>query len=162
MFLPIDILDLSLGIAWTTQRWSSFFKQHTHMFHISNFFFELLQPFWFTETEHHGKCGAWKLRHRGQEHGSWTACACPSVSWRDQSSGPEQCWKRAPGWLFDIWGWNLPNYMGIVISQYKDPYKPISIMECHRGFLTLLTWLSSRLYQKESSTSFFAICPLVD
>ena len=24
--------------------------------------------------------------------------------------------------------------MGIIISQYKDPYKPISIMECHKGF----------------------------
>ena len=24
--------------------------------------------------------------------------------------------------------------MMITISQYKDPYKPISIMECHKGF----------------------------
>ena len=24
--------------------------------------------------------------------------------------------------------------MGILICQYKDPYKPISIMECHKGF----------------------------
>ena len=24
--------------------------------------------------------------------------------------------------------------MGIVISQFKDPYEPISIMECHKGF----------------------------
>ena len=24
--------------------------------------------------------------------------------------------------------------MGIIISQYKDPYKPISIMEGHKGF----------------------------
>ena len=29
----------------------------------------------------------------------------------------------------------LPNYMGIpILCQYKDPYKPISIMECHKGF----------------------------
>ena len=35
----------------------------------------------------------------------------------------------------------LPNYVGIglyypgiVESQCKDPYKPISIMECHKGF----------------------------
>ena len=57
---------------------------------------------------------------------------------------------RAPGWLFDIGDDKLPNYMGIiillnfilyiygdyyttqldgdyVISQYKDPYKPIRI-----------------------------------
>ena len=24
--------------------------------------------------------------------------------------------------------------MGILICQYKDPYKPVSIMECHKGF----------------------------
>ena len=24
--------------------------------------------------------------------------------------------------------------MGTIISQYKDPYKPMSIMECHNGF----------------------------
>ena len=28
----------------------------------------------------------------------------------------------------------LPNYMGILISQYKDPYKPTSIMESRRVF----------------------------
>ena len=33
----------------------------------------------------------------------------------------EQC-SRAPGWLFDIGDDKLPNYMGIIISQYKDPY----------------------------------------
>ena len=32
-----------------------------------------------------------------------------------------------PGWLFDIGDEILPNYMGIIISQYKDPYKPIRI-----------------------------------
>ena len=25
-------------------------------------------------------------------------------------------------------------YIGIVISQYKDPYQAISITECHKGF----------------------------
>ena len=40
----------------------------------------------------------------------------------------EQCSKP---WLFRI---ILPNYMGVIRSQYKDPYKPISIMECHMGF----------------------------
>ena len=29
----------------------------------------------------------------------------------------------------------LLNYMGIIISQYKDAYKPISIMECHKGLV---------------------------
>ena len=34
----------------------------------------------------------------------------------------------------------LPNLFGnYFISQYKDPYTPISIMECHKGFETLLT-----------------------
>ena len=27
-----------------------------------------------------------------------------------------------PGWLFDIGDEKLPNYIGIIISQYKDPY----------------------------------------
>ena len=25
--------------------------------------------------------------------------------------------------------------MGIIVSQHKDPYKPISIMECHKGLV---------------------------
>ena len=33
-----------------------------------------------------------------------------------------------------IYGIILPNYMRIIMSQYKDPYKPTSIMECHKGF----------------------------
>ncbi len=31
------------------------------------------------------------------------------------------------GWWIDRGDEKLPNYMGIIISQYKDPYKPISI-----------------------------------
>ena len=27
----------------------------------------------------------------------------------------------------------LPKYIGIITSHYKDPYEPISIMECHKG-----------------------------
>ena len=38
-------------------------------------------------------------------------------------------------WLFRLYiGIILPNSMGIFISQYKDPYKPTSIMESKRGF----------------------------
>ena len=41
--------------------------------------------------------------------------------------------KTLVGYLIE--GIILPNYMGIIIrQQYKDPYKPISIMECHSGF----------------------------
>ena len=28
----------------------------------------------------------------------------------------------------------LPSYIGIIISQDKDAYEPISTMECHKGF----------------------------
>ena len=47
----------------------------------------------------------------------------------------EQC-SRAPGWLFDIGLYSqlYEDLMGIIVRQYKDPYKPISMMECHRGF----------------------------
>ena len=35
----------------------------------------------------------------------------------------------------------LPSYIGIIISQYKDPYTPTSIMECHtRWAPTSYTW----------------------
>ena len=27
----------------------------------------------------------------------------------------------------------LPSPIGIIINHYKDPYKPISIMECQQG-----------------------------
>ena len=28
----------------------------------------------------------------------------------------------------------LPSYIGIIRRNYKDPYEPISTMECHTGF----------------------------
>ena len=34
---------------------------------------------------------------------------------------------RNPGWLFDIGDEIPPNCMGIIMNQYRDPYKPISI-----------------------------------
>ena len=40
-----------------------------------------------------------------------------------------------------IYGIILPSYMGVIISHYKDPYKPISTMECQpRVLLPLLMW----------------------
>ena len=39
-----------------------------------------------------------------------------------------------PGYLVYIGDEILPTYTGIVISYYKDPQKPIGIMECHKGF----------------------------
>ena len=32
--------------------------------------------------------------------------------------------EKETGWLFDVGDEILPNCMGIIISQYKDPYKP--------------------------------------
>ena len=54
--------------------------------------------------------------------------------WNDQE------WKlssvqRAPGWLGYIRDEILPSYIGIIIiSHYKDPYQPTSLMECQQGF----------------------------
>ena len=33
------------------------------------------------------------------------------------------------GWLGYIGDDEIPSYIGIITSQYKDPYKPTSIME---------------------------------
>ena len=57
------------------------------------------------------------------------------------------CSVQYPGWLFDIGDSTTQFNIGIVISQYKDPYKPISIMECQpKGFFfTLLTCASLSL-----------------
>ncbi len=60
-------------------------------------------------------------------------------------SSPEQ-YSRAPGWLFDIGDEILPNYMGSIISQYKHPYKPISIMECHKGLNAAHLQFSCRFF----------------
>ena len=50
----------------------------------------------------------------------------PYVMGPDPPSTYEQC-SFHPGWLFDIGDDIIPNYMGIIISQYKDPYKPTRI-----------------------------------
>ena len=42
--------------------------------------------------------------------------------------------KRAPGCLGYIGDFVLHSYMGIKIRHYKDPYKPISIMESRTRF----------------------------
>ena len=46
---------------------------------------------------------------------------------RDRNDYPSEQCSRAPGWLFYIEDWDI-------IRHYKDPYKPTSIMECHKGF----------------------------
>ena len=37
-------------------------------------------------------------------------------------------WFKTWGWLFDIGDEILPKYIGVILSQYKDPYKPISLI----------------------------------
>ena len=39
-----------------------------------------------------------------------------------------------PGWLFEIGDFSTQIYC-FFINQYKDPYKPISILECHVSVL---------------------------
>ena len=45
---------------------------------------------------------------------------------------------KNPGWLGYIGDEILPNYIyiyiGIILSHYKDPYKPTSIMESNKVF----------------------------
>ena len=47
-----------------------------------------------------------------------------------------------PGWCLDTG--EQQSYMGIIISKYKDPCEPTSIMECHRGFERYLNSLCER------------------
>ena len=47
-----------------------------------------------------------------------------------ESRPPEQ-WKKKPGWLGYIVD---SNYIGIIVSHYKDPYKPTSTMESNKVF----------------------------
>jgi len=54
--------------------------------------------------------------------------------------------KRAPGCSGCIGDENLPNYIGILISQYKDPYKPTSLMESRRVFFVAQMIFTTTLY----------------
>ena len=67
---------------------------------------------------------------------SWAATSLVYMLVKDGllSETGERPEKRAPGWLGYIGDEILPRYIGIIISQYKDPYKSTSIMECHKGF----------------------------
>ena len=66
-------------------------------------------------------------------------------------------WEYWKPWLI-VWyrGWILPNHMGIIISQYKDPYKPIRI----QWNLTCGFCYSLLIYQhpKEPGKFFFRDC----
>ena len=49
----------------------------------------------------------------------------------------------------------LPSYMGIIISQYKDPYKPTSIMENRRVFF-VSSWLNTNGWIPKNDARFEA------
>lgn len=54
-----------------------------------------------------------------------------------------QMWKLSRDQLtlvicFFCWGIILPSCIGIMIRHYKDPYEPINMLKCHKGFWTLL------------------------
>ncbi len=68
------------------------------------------------------------------------------------STSNEQC-SKPKGWLFDIGDDKLPNYIGIIISQYKDPYLPISIMECHWRVFNAAQIMFKRRIAKSASQS---------
>ncbi len=77
-------------------------------------------------------CGVWR-RGLAIDLEAWKAQGIRSLKWNPFRHNLSSV-QFTPGWLFDIGDEILPNYMGIIISQYKNPYKPISIMECHKDF----------------------------
>ena len=46
----------------------------------------------------------------------------------------------------------LPNYIGIIINHYKDPYEPTSVMESSRGFLRGSIGFTIRGYYHQKRT----------
>ena len=61
--------------------------------------------------------------------------ACPKFNWAFKKSG-----------CLGYRGWYYP-VMGIMIRQYKDPYKPISVMESKAGFFS---WLNYKTLKKKT------------
>ena len=52
----------------------------------------------------------------------------------------------------------IPSCLGIIISQRKDPYEPISIMECQKGFKGCKQLKTSNPVKLRINTSTF--CPM--
>ena len=56
-------------------------------------------------------------------------------------------------------GWVIPSYIGILIGHYQDPYEPISIMQCHKGFDHCSYGILSKAFKNyQLSTSCDSIC----
>ena len=59
----------------------------------------------------------------------------PRGAWKAYKDiGSQLSNEKKTGWLGYIRDEILPSYIGIIISHYKDPYQPTSIMECQQGF----------------------------
>ena len=69
--------------------------------------------------------------------------------------------KRAPGWLDYIGDEILPSYIGIIISHYKDPYEPTSIMESKRFFFVAQVVIPGVCWKMLSLISSPALVPKV-
>ena len=83
------------------------------------------------------------------------AMKCAQKSRVAQMSPNEQCSKS---WLVVLYRWlYYPLIWGIVIGQYKDPYEPISTMECHKGFERLLKWLVIKIWVRNQSNRLVGI-----
>ena len=56
------------------------------------------------------------------------------------------------GWLGYIGDEILPSYIGIIINNYKNPYKPTSIMESSKGFFVahMKTWFIIQFFKNSS------------
>ncbi len=61
-----------------------------------------------------------------------------------------------------IYGIILPSYMGVIICHYKDPYEPISIMECHKGFLNVAQPPFRVRWQFQVGSGFVEIAQVLD
>ena len=74
--------------------------------------------------------------------------------------------EKKPGGLGYIGDEILPNYIGIIIGHYKDPYKPTSIMESNKGFFRgsdeLLTAINEVIlgYSTSSNAALQHVAPL--
>ena len=64
---------------------------------------------------------------------------------RDESSRVARPVGPGPWWFSVNEGIVLPSYIGIIISQYKDPYEPISANQCNGMFWTWLKWKKNSL-----------------
>ncbi len=77
--------------------------------------------------------------HWGSNYTSGSFLTPPGCKWvRDSGFAPlvafEQ-WPKKPWlWTLYIGDEKLPSYIGIILSHYKDPYQPTSIVECQQGF----------------------------